>query len=363
MGDLSGFMRGLRADIARSRGERRSEILHRVTDLFVTNAGEYSDEQVALFDDVIVELATAIEQEARVRLAERLAPLRNAPPGIIRSLAGDDAIEVASPILRHSERLDDPALVESAKTKSQPHLLAISQRRSLSEAVTDVLVERGDEQVLLSMAGNSGARFSSQGFAVLVRRADGADALAACIGARPDIPPHLFLKLLATASAAVRAKLEAESPRASHEIHRVVAEITGRIRAGVLGAARDYAAARTLVRALHAAGRLDAARLQAFAAWGKFEETAATLALMCELPIGAIERAMQAERTETLLIFAKAIGLSWTVVKAVLLLRVNEKQQAADNLEHCLAIFERLKQPTAQNILRFHRMREGGPLQ
>ncbi len=133
-------------------------LLRRVTDLFIVGANRYSDEEIAAFDDIIGRLAVEIEISARALLAVRLAPIANAPPKTIRALAFDDSIEVARPILIQSERLDDPTLVENAKNKGQEHLLAISQRRVLSEAVTDVLVARGDQQVVLSTAENRGAR-------------------------------------------------------------------------------------------------------------------------------------------------------------------------------------------------------------
>ena len=130
-----------------------------VTDLFIMGSPQYSDDEIALFDDVIIRLAAEIELSARSLLAVRLAPIPNAPPKIIRALAFDDAIEVARPVLVQSERLDEPTLVENGRTKSQEHLLAISRRRSLSEQVTDVLIERGDQRVVLSIAENRGARF------------------------------------------------------------------------------------------------------------------------------------------------------------------------------------------------------------
>jgi len=133
-------------------------------------------------------------------LAHRLAPIPNAPSNITRILANDDEIRVAYPILAQSERLDDEALVQTARTKSQEHLLAISRRKSLGEIVTDVLVERGNQQVVLSTAKNSGARFSDSGLALLVRRSNGDDVLASYVGVRPDLPHDLFLTLLATAS-------------------------------------------------------------------------------------------------------------------------------------------------------------------
>src|SRR5690606_16588299 len=163
-----------------------------------------TDQQLALFDDVLLTLASSIETKARVKLSKRLASVSDAPIRLVRSLAFDDVIEVAAPVLKSSPRLSDEDLVETAKTKSQGHLHAITQRAQLSEAVTDVLVERGDRDVVHSVVKNSGARFSDHGFGKLVARARGDDTLARYVGARRDIPRHHFLKLLESASASVR---------------------------------------------------------------------------------------------------------------------------------------------------------------
>jgi len=113
-----------------------------------------------------------------------LAPIANAPANVIHMLAFDDDIDVAHAVLKQSERLEDPALVASANTKSQRHLFAISQRRSLSEAVTDILVERGDRAVVHSVVTNVGARFSDAGFRLLVNRSAADDDLATIVGAQ-----------------------------------------------------------------------------------------------------------------------------------------------------------------------------------
>ena len=200
--------------IARGTARQRCEILRRVTDMFVLGSHRYSDEEIDLLDDVFERLAAEIEASARSLLAMRLAPIRNAPPRIIRTLAIDDAADVACPILIQCERLPDATLVEVAREKSQEHLFAISRRPTISAAVTDILVDRGDQLVVLSIAENRGARLSDFGFSTLVKRAEGEDRLAASVGAPPEIPPHLFAKLLAKASHTVRARLEAAHPNA-----------------------------------------------------------------------------------------------------------------------------------------------------
>src|ERR1700754_2078628 len=199
----------LQSTLAHGTVARRVETLRRVTDLFINGAVDYSSEQIELFDDVFQCLIVHIETSAKALLSNRLAPIDTAPPQTIRALAFDDLIEVAAPVLSQSERLDDDALIETARTKSQAHLMAISTRRVLSGAVTDVLVQRGNDNVVQSTVNNPGAEFSERGFTRLVSRAEGNDGLATCIGVRPNIPRHLYLKLLAKASESVRTKLEA----------------------------------------------------------------------------------------------------------------------------------------------------------
>jgi uncharacterized protein (DUF2336 family) len=344
--------------VANGAVSQRSEMVRRVTDLFIVGLAQYSDEEVTLFDDVFTRLAVQIEISARALLAVRLAPIPKAPPNIIRALAFDDEIDVAGPVLAQSERLDDPTLVENARKKGQEHLFAISRRRSLSEPVTDELVERGDQLVVLSTAANRGAKFSNAGFEILVRRSDGDDSLASCVGSRPEIPPQLFLKLLAKASQAVRAKLEAEHPDARHEVHQAVSEVTSRIQAESFAEPLDYGAAQISVEMLHRSGKSDDSKLRVLANAGHFAEITEALALMCELPRPFVERAMNQERSDTLLVLAKAAELSWSTVRTILSLRARKRGVSAREIAQCLASFERLKPAAAKEIVQFYRRRE-----
>src|ERR1700704_678130 len=176
----------LQTTLAHGTVARRVETLRRVTDLFINGAVDFSDEQIELFDDVFQCLMRHIETSARALLANRLAPIDTAPPLTVRALAFDDLIEVAAPVLSRSERLDDEALIETARNKSQAHLMAISTRRVLSGAVTDVLVLRGNDEVVHSTVNNPGAQFSELGFTRLVNRAEGDDNLATCLGMRSE---------------------------------------------------------------------------------------------------------------------------------------------------------------------------------
>jgi uncharacterized protein (DUF2336 family) len=357
MGTPLAFIQEIDNTIAQSSGDRRSTMLRRLTDFFLVNADQYSDDEIDLIDDVFVRLVETIEESSRALLAIRLAPLAKAPPRILHILASDNAIEVSSPILIQSERLDDPSLIDCAKTKSQEHLLAISLRRTLAEAVTDVLVERGDQQVVLSTAKNPGAKFSKNGFALLVKRSDGDDRLATCVGARPDIPQQLFEQLLDTASETVRAKLEAERPGAQQDIHRVVGDVTGQLRTEAITQTPKLAAARVLVNSLNVAGQLNAAKLEAFAAAGRFEEIVSALSLMADMPADFVESAMNDVQAESLLVLCKAAGLPWETARAILALDAGKHLRSAGEIDQCLTAFQLLKRPTARQILGFRRTR------
>lgn len=344
--------------LSHGSAERRLKTLRRVTDLFAFGSSHFSGDHIAVFDGVFNHLIADIELSARESLADRLAAIPNAPPKIIRTLAFDDAINVAGPVLLRSALLDNVTLVENARTKSQKHLLAISQRKAVAETVTDVLVERGNREVTLSVVQNAGAKFSQAGYVRLIKRSEGDDELAQSVGSRPEIPRQSFLKLLTTASKAVRIALEAAHPEIAGEIQHVVAEVATAIQNKVAAASRNYAAAQALVESLRASGRLVEGDVEAFARAGKFEETAAALAILCALPIYVIERAMVQDREETILIVAKAAGLSWSTAKAVLRLCAGKRGMSAHALEQRLAVFNKLKRETAQQVIEFQRKRQ-----
>jgi uncharacterized protein (DUF2336 family) len=352
----------LESALASGTSSRRIEILTRITDLFISGAPHFSEDQISVFDDVMARLVQTIEERARAKLAHRLAPIANAPSNVIYLLAFDDNIDVASPVLAQSERLNEGHLLANARTKSQRHLFAISQRKSLSEALTDVLVERGDRDVVHSVAANSGARFSDAGFRMLVSRSTGDDALATEVGLRRDIPRPLFLTLLEKASSTVRDRLTAENPEAGTAIQGAVAEVVDGIRDSARKASPDFAAAQEAVERQNRIRRIGESEIYQYARERKFEETAIALSLMCDTPIDVVERALLDPGAEIVLILAKVAGLSSTTTKAILLLRAADRGMSAKDLEQALSSFNRLQPETARRVLGFFRTRVKKPI-
>ncbi len=335
---------------------RRVQALQRITTLFLHGASQFNEDHVRLFDDVLSRLIEEIESKARAELSHRLAPVDNAPTGVVRKLATDDDISVAGPVLQQSARLGETDLVDIANTKSQAHLLAISGRAGIAEPVTDVLVRRGDREVVCSVAENREARLSEGSFSALVSRAEKDGALAEKVGLRPDIPPQMFRDLLLRATAVVQQRLMTSAKRETQvEIKRVLAKVSSEF--GGTAAPRDYTAAQQTVEALHRQGRLGEASLVEFAKAGQYEETVVTLAALCAVPIEVADRLMGGDRPDPILILCKSAGWGWPTVKTIIMARPGGNGSSSQALDNAYSNFERLSPATAQRVMRFWQAR------
>ena len=353
----SSIMGELDAALKSGSEARRIDMLARITDVFTADAPRYSEEQVRFFDDLMVRLIELVGSSARATLAVKLAPIGNAPSAVIHALAFDHDIQVAGPVLTRSERLQEQALLSSARTKSLQHLLAISRRRDLGEPVTDLLIERGDRKLSLSTVRNGSARISDFGFRLLVKWATGDDELAAVVGMRPDIPRPHFLVLLESASRNVRARLAAAKPQAKSAAEQTVNDIVG---ADDSNAPARQAAMLARLERQHRLGRLTEAEIAQFANDRKLDETAAGLAIVCHMPADVVERALLDRNSELTLILAKVAGLSPESTRAILGLRGPERGASSQDIERALDNYGRLPVDTACRVLGFFRDRARG---
>lgn len=345
----------LEAAITSSGSDRRMEALRRVTDLFLANADRYEPEQIEVFDDVLGRMISHIEGRALVELSRRLAAVDSAPPRLIRTLAMDDAIEVAGPVIEASSRLSTGDLVNIATTKSQDHLLAICGRKEVDEAVTDVLVERGNAAVARKVAVNQGARFSGNGYVSLVKWAEHDDQLIDIIGRRSDLTPQLFQELLRRATEAVRDRLLAMRPDLEDGVSDVVQRASEEL--AKASVTHDYSLAKRLVQPLHHDGKLKEKVILGFARDKRFEEVVVALSLLCASQIDLIDRLLQGVHIDAALIPCKAAGLGWPTVKAVIQLNPFHRALADARYQRLHQDYKQLSVATAQRIIRFWQVR------
>ncbi len=330
---------------------KRVQTLRRVTDLFLNDGDRLSDEQVKVFDDVLCLLITRVETRAKAELSKRLAPLDYAPFEVIQHLANDDEISVAGEVLTHSSRVSTDTLVEIASTKGQDHLLAISARANLPEEVTDVIVDRGEGKVIRKLATNASAQFSEAGYSGIIARAEDDDELIAILGLRVDLPAKFLRDLLRRAKDAVRARLLAIAPAAlQEEIKRV---LDGIAREKPAAPTRNFGVAEHLVRLMKELNELDDVAVYKFAEDGKFNEVAASLGILNEVPTEMMVRLLEGIRSDLVLIPCRSARLNWPTVEAILRKRPTPLPIDAQTLEVAERDYKRLSLETAQRTVRF----------
>lgn len=346
--------------------EKGLETARRVTDLFLSSAGSFDDEQIALFDDVLerligtIELRAIADMGARVALAEisaQLAPIAQAPPSVILRLANNDEIRIAGPVLQESARLDDGDLVKIASSKGEPHLLAIAGRWWLKEIVTDALLARRYPSVSRRLAANPGARVSGGGFAVIVGQAESDPELAVSVGVRVDLPSELRRQLLRSATDVVRTRLLSRAPpHLFEEIQSAIAAVTVGVEREMSGV-RDFEGAKRAIANLKASSQLNEATLFGFARQRRYEEAVAALAALSGSTIEVIRPLMQSLREDGLLVPCRAAQLSWDTTAAMLESRFATGAMKPADLARAQANFTRMTPENARRTLRFWQVR------
>jgi uncharacterized protein (DUF2336 family) len=336
---------------------RQVKALVRITDLFSAGSGNYSKQQIELFDEVFKALIGVVELKTRVKLAKRLAASSDAPAALVRVFAFDDDIAVAGPVLSQSNVLSEQDIVISARTQDQNHLYAIAQRLALSEAITDILVERGESNVVRAVARNSGAQISEQGFHRLILRAGEDSELALHVGLRRDVPRHQFVRLLEVVSAEVCNRIIAESQQSSGATREAVTEVVDEINREVRSKSSDHAKARKKVRRLKYWRELGETKVHAAARAQDFEQAVLALSILAQCPIEVAERAVISENPGAVHIVAKAAGCGWATVKALLLMRAATRTMSRMDLDRARENYERLEVRTAKRVLEFYESR------
>jgi uncharacterized protein (DUF2336 family) len=202
-------------DNAAQRPEKdRVHMLDKIIDLLRAQAVTLPKLHLDVFDAVIQRLSAEIELAARISLAEQLAPMHNAPEGIVRQLAHDQ-VPVAESLIAKSKRLHSDDLVSIAVSRGQKHMRLIAGRPHLPSEVTDVLIIRGDQDVVSAVASNASARFSENGFNALLHRAKDDAAIRKSIAERAEML-HLDIEKMLNTEAF---QAEDRKTKRKHELH------------------------------------------------------------------------------------------------------------------------------------------------
>ncbi|MFI4936849.1 MAG: DUF2336 domain-containing protein [Caulobacterales bacterium] len=337
--------------------DKRRELLREVTDLFFVNPDQHGGTEMALFDDVLGQLADEMEVAVRAELATRMAPAAEAPRKLIRRLAADD-IEVALPILETSNALTDEDLVSVAASHGQEHLRAISRRDSVSEAVSEAIVEHGDDDTLSVLLHNVGAELSRHAHETVVDRAEVNPALHEVVVCRRSLPVDLLNEMYFVVETKLRTKIlerNAEMDPAALD----AALAAGRKRVATQDGAlpNDYEAAEADIRSLVARNALKPKTLAGMLRARETTKFMVALAELAEIDFHTARVILERRELDALAIVCKAADFEAPLFLTIAVLILDRDSDAMGRAGEYSKLYAELPRDSAQRTLRFWRMR------
>ncbi len=336
--------------------ERRRELLRSVTDMFFAHDGHGAGE-MALFDEVMNRLAGDMETAVRAELSQRLAAAPAAPSNLLRSLASDH-IDVARPVLEQSASLSDADLVHVARTQGQEHLRAISQRPAVSTSVTDVIVERGDDNTLGVLLTNEGATLSREAHEKVVDRAAANPALHDVVTDRQSLPIDLLNDMYFMVEAQLRDRIMARNATIDPAELEAALE-AGRKRVATQDGALpvDYAEAEAYIRAMKARGDITPRALAAMLRNREMTRFLLALAELAEIDFHTAKRIIDRRELDALAIVCKAADFDRSLFLTFAVLILDRDTDAMGKAKTYGELYAALPRETATRTVRFWRMR------
>ncbi|MET3525448.1 DUF2336 domain-containing protein [Phenylobacterium koreense] len=338
--------------------ERRRELLRGVTDLFFAREEVRRGDELELFDEVLSQLAGEMEEAVRLELAGRMAAAASPPRGLLRDLARDVSIEVARPVLTSSSALTEDDLLSVARTRGQDHLRAISQRPMVSEAVSEAIVERGDDATLGVLLANEGALMSRETHEAVVDRAVENPALHAAVVKRQTLPIDLLNEMYFVVEARLRGEILARNDSLDPaELDAALAAGRKQVAARDGALPPDYAEAEKQIRLLRLRGAITPQLLAGFLRARETTKFLVALSELAEVDFHTVKRIMERRELDALSIVCKAADFDRSLYLTFAVLILDRDANAMGRAREYGELYENLPREAAQRTLRFWRMR------
>jgi uncharacterized protein (DUF2336 family) len=336
--------------------DKRRALLRELSDQFFGPV-EPTATETALYGDVLGKLAADMETAVRAELSTRFASSPQAPHSLIRRLASDEP-EVAEPVLRASPVLTEADLLDVVRSKGQAHLRAVSARETVPEAVSDVIVERGDDETLGTLLGNEGASLSRRASEAAVERAKGNPALHAAAVERKTLPPDLLNEMYFVVEARLRARILEQNARMDPALLESALS-AGRARLAEVDGAlpADYSACLAYVDEMRAAGQLTPQMLARFLRSGSKTSFLIALSQLADVDFPTARGIIERQDLDALAVICRAADLDRALFLTYAVVLLNTDGDAMGKAHAYARMYAELGRDAALRTLRFWKAR------
>jgi len=335
--------------------EKRRDLLREVTDVFVSQPDEFSETELEYFSDIIGQLSAEMSEDVRSQLSEELSLVDETPQALAKRFALDEA-SIAHPMLKNSKALSEADLMEIAQTKGQDHLNSIAQRESVSERLSDAIVARGDDRVLVTLARNEGAQLSRDAMETLVDRSQDVEDLQDSVATRTDMPLDLLNEMYFFVSQKLRAYILKTNANVNEEELDAILKESAHKRLQS-ASVRKRTKIEVFIDRLYHDGELNERVLHNFAKHHQINELIVGFARLAQLDVRTARHVLFDPTCEALTIACRSLDFSRAGFVAILKLVSGDGKAVSDQAEEALRLYNSLPLAAAQRTMRFWRVR------
>ena len=339
-------------------GEKRRELLRKVTDAFLSASEPRSEREAELFDEIVGAVAADLETQVRVELAHKVAASRLQVRRTARRLAFD-TIDVARPVLEGSRALTQSDLVEVIHHTTQDHMMAVTRRPDLGEKASSALVAKGNDTVVASLLQNPRARISRETYERVADRTQASSVLHAPFVRHKNVPLDLLNAVYVRVSAELRREIVGKFQGATDEDVEAALEASREHLSTEYGALpRDYQLAKEYVDDLQKRSALQPSSLEIMLRDNKHTSFIIAFARLVDIDFELASRLVEVRDIDGIAMLSRAAGFSRDVFVNLAMIILGGGG-GLSKAERYSQLYEQVPVAAAQRALRFWKVRAG----
>lgn len=347
-------------DLAKEQSsDKRRELMRKLTDVFLDSAPDYNDTERDHFGAILSLVATDMDAAVRRQLAKQFANVPSAPHNLIHKLATDEEFSVAKDVLLKSTVLSDDDLIGIARSSAQDKLELIASRHSVSEALSDAIVEHGDDEVVVKLVTNTGANLSRTTFRRVVERSETSEVLQTPLITRADVPPDMLQDMFSFVSSELRTKITEKLESLPPDVVEKAFAAAAKEFAGEVRQLKD-ADRKAMVYVAEMGRRklLNEALLHQLLRNKQVTEFVHAFAKLGEIDVKTAHRIVNACNTEGVAIVCRSMRFDRSTFAAIAFFLEESAKRERKDTNNILELYDKVTPEAAQRVMRFWRVRK-----